>query len=88
MGFTRKLPRSVVGPRAVGMVNRIVAVSFPQLWDNADGSVLLPAIGLCRIDSRVEPVGEGIEERIMTSSYAGQEKSIVPHGNGLAVSRP
>ncbi len=70
------------------MVSQIVAVSFLQLWDNADASVLLPAIGLCRIDSRVEPVGEGLEEQSMTSSYADQENSIAPHDYGLAVSRP
>ncbi len=54
------------------MVSRIVAVSFPQLWDNAEASVLLSAIGVCRIDSR----SEGLEERSVTSSYAGKENSI------------
>ncbi len=58
------------------MVSRIVAVSFPQLWDNADASVLLPAIGVCRIDSPVKPVVEDLEERSMTSSSAGKENSI------------
>ncbi len=48
------------------MVSRIVAVSIPQLWDNAEASVLLSAIGVCRIDSR----SEGLEKRSMTSSYA------------------
>ncbi len=58
------------------MVSRIVAVSFPRLWDKTEASVLLSTIGVCRIDIRVKPVVEGLEERSVTSSYAGRENSV------------
>ncbi len=52
------------------------------------GAQLISATGACRVDSRVELAGMGLEDRGVISPWAGKNNWVTPRNVDLAVNWP